>query len=105
MALNILLEILKVFYRANHLFICPFLKENEGLTPWIQMFKVLLDMPVPDPLEAATDDMEEVSDRDSNIIWKVKAEAARITFKLFIRYANLKFMTERDDIAYNKYFQ
>ena len=48
MALNILLEILKVFYRANHLFICPFLKENDGLTPWIQMFKVLLDMPVPD---------------------------------------------------------
>ena len=105
MALNILLEILKLFYRANHLFICPFLKENDGLTPWIQMFKVLLDMPVPDQLEAPTDDMEEISERDSNIIWKVKAEAARITFKLFIRYANLKFLSDRDDIAYNTYFQ
>ena len=49
--------------------------------------------------------MEEISERDSNIIWKVKAEAARITFKLFIRYANLKFLSDRDDIAYNTYFQ
>jgi len=35
MALSILHQIIKIFYVANQLFICPFLQENNKLAPWI----------------------------------------------------------------------
>ena len=49
---------------------------------------MILDMPVPEDLESFTDDIEVVAARDKNIIWKLKAQAARMTFRLFMRYAN-----------------
>lgn len=53
------------------------------------MFKIILDMPVPEELETATEDVDQIVIRDKHIIWKLKAEAARITFRLFMRYANM----------------
>ena len=53
------------------------------------MFKIILDMPVPPELESPTEDVEEISERDKSILWKLKAQAARITFRLFSRYANI----------------
>jgi len=47
------------------------------------MFKTLLDMPVPENLESPTDDVETIAERDKHIIWKLKAQTARITFRLF----------------------
>ena len=49
---------------------------------------MILDMPVPENLESFTEDIEVIADRDKNIIWKLKAQAARMTFRLFMRYAN-----------------
>jgi len=37
------------------------------------MFKIILDMPVPEGLESATEDVEEIDQRDKHIIWKLKA--------------------------------
>ena len=96
-SLTILHQIVKVFYTANQLFLSPHLKVEGGLTPWIQMFKILLDMPVPEHLESATDDIDTIASRDKHIIWKVKAQAARLTFRLFSRYANLKFILKKTD--------
>ena len=57
---------------------------------------MILDMPVPEQLEAPTDVTDEVNSRDKNIIWKLKAEAARISFRLFSKYANLRYVTKDD---------
>ena len=37
------------------------------------MFKILLDMPVPEELESPTEDIEVIAERDKSIIWKLKA--------------------------------
>jgi len=47
-----------------------------------------MDMPVPEGLETATDDVEQIATLDKHIVWKLKSEAARITFRLFMRFAN-----------------
>ena len=33
--LSILHQIIKIFYTANQLYICPFLREENALAPWI----------------------------------------------------------------------
>ena len=60
------------------------------------MFKIILDMPVPEGLESATEDVEEIDQRDKHIIWKLKAQTARLTFRLFSKYSNLKFVQDSD---------
>ena len=60
------------------------------------MFKVILDMPVPENLESPTEDVEEIDRRDKHIIWKLKAQTARLTFRLFSKYSNLKFIPDGD---------
>lgn len=57
---------------------------------------MILDMPIPEQLETLTDDTEEVNARDKSIVWKLKAEAARISFRLFSKYANLRYV-QKDD--------
>lgn len=59
-ALTILCQVIKVFYTANQLMLCPYLKENNALAPWIQMFKIILEMPMPAQLESLTDEPEEI---------------------------------------------
>lgn len=68
------------------------------------MFKIVLDMPVPAELESATEDSEEISERDRKMIWKVKGAAARLTFRLFSRYANTNYCIKEEEIAYKTYF-
>jgi len=60
------------------------------------MFKVILDMPVPENLESPTEDVEEIDRRDKHIVWKLKAQTARLTFRLFSKYSNLKFIPDGD---------
>jgi hypothetical protein len=70
------------------------------------MFKIILDMPLPHHLEAATDDIEDIIERDSTIQWKIKAQAARITFRLFSRYSNPGFSNgDKEEKAWCEYFQ
>ena len=62
------------------------------------MFKTLLDMPVPESLDSATEDIETIAARDKHIIWKLKAQTARLTFRLFSKYSNLKFVQNDDEM-------
>lgn len=67
---------------------------------------MILDMPVPEQLESLTDDTEEVNARDKSIVWKLKAEAARISFRLFSKYANLRYVqTEDPERPWHEFFQ
>ena len=91
-ALTILHYIVKIFYVSNQLMLCPFLRENNSLAPWIQMFKILLDMQLPENLESPTEDIDEIVSRDKNIRWKLKAQAARTTFRLFSKFAQTKYV-------------
>ena len=68
------------------------------------MFKLLIDMPVPDSLESQTEDIEEIAARDKSIQWKVKAQATRTTFRLFSRFTNLKTAHEEEEKQWNQFF-
>ena len=52
------------------------------------MFKLILDLQVPAELESPTEDVEVMAQRDKSMLWKLKAQTARITYRLFSRYAN-----------------
>jgi len=104
--LTILHQVVKIFYTANQLCICPFLKENNALAPWIAMFKIILDMPVPANLESPTEESDEILARDKSVLWKLKAQTARITFRLFSRYANVsKYAADDEDKQWSQFFQ
>ena len=60
------------------------------------MFKLLLDMPAPDDLESPTEDIEAIADRDKSIFWKLKAQTARLTFRLFSKYSHLQHVPKND---------
>ena len=86
--------------------LCPFLRENNSLAPWIQMFKILLDMELPENLESPTEDIDEIVSRDKNIRWKLKAQAARTTFRLFSKFAQTKYVeNDETELAWHTYFQ
>lgn len=53
----------------------------------MQFFKQLLDNPVPPELESPTEDMDEISNRDKNMHWKIKAIVAKVTYRIFSKYA------------------
>ena len=72
-AQTILHQIVKIFYTANQLWITPFLRQNDALSPWMQMFKLILDLPVPAECETPTDEVEEMAQRDKMMMWKLKA--------------------------------
>ena len=61
------------------------------------MFKILLDMPVPDYLQSDTEDPLIIAERDKHIIWKIKSQAARVTYRLFSKYANPKYVMVSDE--------
>ena len=48
---------------------------------------MILDMQVQEDLETPTDDTEVINRRDKTMIWKLKAQAARTSYRLFMRYA------------------
>ena len=72
----------------------------------MQFFKTLLDNPVPPELESAVEDMDEISERDKSIHWKIKAISAKITYRIFSKYAQTKYLDEgTPEIAFNNHFQ
>ena len=53
-----------------------------------------------------TNDIETIDERDKTINWKLKAQAARITFRLFSKHASLRYMQKDDkDRPWAEYFQ
>ena len=53
----------------------------------MQFFKTLMDNPVPPELEQQVEDMDEIAERDKSIHWKIKAISAKITYRIFSKYA------------------
>ena len=87
-ALYMLHLICKVFYASNHLQMTPFLMQENNLDPWIQFFKTILDMECPANLSAPTQDTIEIQKRDKDIFWKIKGLTAKITYRIFTKYAD-----------------
>jgi len=90
-AYEVLYIISKIFYVSNQLYICPFMTEGNNIDPWIAFFKTILDRPVPAELDSFVEDMDEIENRDKNIVWKTKGIAAKVTYRLFSKYGNPKF--------------
>lgn len=60
------------------------------------MFKVVLDAPMPEALVSLTEDVDIINERDQNIFWKLKAQAARITQRLFSKNASTNYAAKND---------
>jgi len=92
---------------SNQLHITPFLREAGALDPWIAFFKTLLDRPLPAELDSFVEDMESIQARDKSLHWKIKGMAAKITYRLFSKYGNLKYVSADDEAFsadfFNKY--
>lgn len=69
----------------------------------MHFFKTILDMPLPTELDSFTEDMDDIADRDSNVCWKLKAITAKVTYRLFAKYASLKYCSEKGE-EFNKKF-
>ena len=50
---------------------------------------------MPPQLEAPTEDMDEIENRDKHICWKIKGIAAKVTYRMFSKYGNPKFVEEK----------
>ena len=66
----------------------PYLMEAKNLDPWIQFFKTILDMPVPDDIASITQDTDEIMKRNGSIFWKIKAITAKTTYRMFEDYGD-----------------
>ena len=87
-ALYMMHLVCKVFYVCNQLQVCPHLMENNNLDPWVEFFKTILDMKVPEDLKTVTNDTNEIHRRDKSIFWKIKGIASKLTYRIFIKYGN-----------------
>ena len=47
-----------------------------------------MDMPCPPDLSSPTTDTDEIVRRDKSIFWKIKGIAAKITYRIFVKYGN-----------------
>ena len=54
-------------------------------------------MPVPEHLQSDSEDPLIIAERDKHIVWKIKAQSARVTFRLFSKYANPKYVMVNDE--------
>lgn len=67
MGLALLHMLCKIFYVSNQLYICPILKNDGALLPWMQFFKFVLDLPLPEQLSSFVEEMDEIQARDKSI--------------------------------------
>lgn len=87
-SLALLHLVCKVFYVSNQLQVCPYLMQDDNLDPWMGLFKTILDMPCPAELCAHTTVTEQLQEKDKHVFWKIKGIAAKITYRIFIKYSN-----------------
>ena len=105
-ALKIMHLVGKCFYNSNQLYLCPFLQEGDALAPWMMFFKTLLDNPLPAHLESATEEMDDIAERDKSIHWKIKGISAKITYRIFSKYASTRYLNEgTPEMEFNNKFQ
>jgi hypothetical protein len=69
-------------------------------------FKTLLDNPLPAQLESATEDMDDIAERDKSVHWKIKGISAKITYRIFSKYASTRYLNEgTPEMEFNNKFQ
>ena len=74
------------------------------MSKWIAFFRHLLEWQLPHDLTAQVQDKECIKIRGKKIQWKLKGTAAKITFKLFTKYGNPKFV-DKDQASFGALFQ
>lgn len=69
--------------------------EGNNLDPWVLFFKTIIDRANPPELDSQIEDMHDIEERDKHIIWKTKGIACKVTYRLFSKYGNPKFVDEK----------
>lgn len=82
---------------------CPFFTIGNNIDPWISFFILLMQKPIPNELETPTDDTDEICEREKKFAWKMKSIVSRLTYRIFSKYGNLKFVDEKYE-EFSKYF-
>ncbi len=85
-AATILYYVCKVLYTANAVQVCPFLMQEGALDPWAQFLKTVMELPVPPLAEAAA---HEFDPREKSVHWKIKAIAAKLSYRFISSYGVL----------------
>jgi hypothetical protein len=67
---------------------------DNNLDPWVQFFKTILDMPVPDELLTQVKTDEEVVSKNKSIQWKIKGLVGKLTYRIFVKYGNPKIVAD-----------
>jgi hypothetical protein len=62
--------------------------EDNNLDPWIEFFKTILDMPIPEDMKDLTNDSEEIHRRNKSIFWKIKGITSKLTYRIMIKYGD-----------------
>jgi hypothetical protein len=58
----------------------------------MNFFKQILDLQLPEKHCSLTEDKDVIEQRDSAMIWKIKAIVGRITYRMFSKYGKTKFV-------------
>jgi hypothetical protein len=66
----------------------PSLMEGNQIDPWVLLIKTVLDMPCPQPLSSTTEDSQMIVQMNKHIFWKVKGVAAKIAYRMFVKYGD-----------------
>lgn len=73
------------------------------IDPWLEFFKNILDMPIPENLTSSTEDRENIIARNKHVHWKIKGMAAKITYRMFAKYGDPEIVEQKDlDINFSK---
>lgn len=85
---------------------CPMFKEDDSkLQPWMQFMKQVLDMQVPAELEAPTDDMHDIVEKDKDSWWKLKGRASMTTFRIYSKNSDLTYCKKKSpEYKYRTFF-
>ena len=83
--------ILKAFHCAIHLDLPTYFVNEANLHRWMVFLKTILDSPIPANLEVPTQDDEQASEREKNVLWQNKKWCGRVLQRFIQKYGNPKF--------------
>ena len=83
--------ILKAFHCAIHLELPTYFVNEANLHRWMVFLKTILDSPIPANLEVPTQDDEQASEREKNVLWQNKKWCGRVLQRFIQKYGNPKF--------------
>lgn len=69
--------------------------EGNNIDPWMQLFKTIMDRPMPAELETPIEDVDTIEEREKNILWRLKGISFKITYRLFSKFGNPTYVDEK----------